>query len=120
MNNRLNTLPLRRAKKKKQSKSFSRKLWNLLKSADRTAYQLTLTDREILPEEPNPMTAVKKAFKSSFESVTRDRRAPVKISKKIRSRFQFRDFLNSIEPTLGKIESAANFVSNALGKGDIV
>ena len=120
MNNRLNTLRSRRAKKKKQSRNFSKKLWTLLKSADRTAYQLTLTDREILPEEPNPMTAIRKALKSSFESINRDRRAPVKISKKIRSRIQLRDVLNGIEPTLGKIASTANFVSNALGKGDIV
>ncbi|MCI5538067.1 MAG: hypothetical protein MR390_05030 [Oscillospiraceae bacterium] len=91
-----------------------------MKSADKTAYQLTLTDREILPEEPNPITAIKKTLKSSFESINRDRRAPVKVSKRIRSHFQFRDVLNGIEPALGKIESAANFVSNALGKGDIV
>lgn len=73
-----------------------------------------------MPEEPNPMTAIRKALKSSFESINRDRRAPVKISKKIRSRIQLRDVLNGIEPTLGKIASTANFVSNALGKGDIV
>lgn len=66
------------------------------------------------------MTAIKKTLKSSFESINRDRRAPVKVSKRIRSHFQFRDVLNGIEPALGKIESAANFVSNALGKGDIV
>lgn len=66
------------------------------------------------------MTVIEKQFKAAFHSATRNRRAPVKVSKKIKSHFQLRNLLNGIDPALAKIESAANFVSNALGKGDIV
>ena len=44
----------------------------------------------------------------------------MKVTKKIKNHFQFRNLLNGIDPALAKIESAANFVSNALGKGDII
>lgn len=83
-------------------------------------FQLTLTDREILPDDPSIIGLLKKQFKQAFSSFTRDRRTPQTIRKKLAVHISPRKIIMGIEPTYNKIKNTANFFSNAVGKGDVL